>query len=105
VAARSEGGGVQVDDGSMTMTKSLRKRDDNGTLQRWGHGGGILRGRGRGSGVLRGRDRGWQVVAAAQQFLGRQQSKREREVKNLLSVGRERANAEISRVLIGDVHI
>jgi hypothetical protein len=26
VAARSEGGGVEVDSGSMTMTKSLRKR-------------------------------------------------------------------------------
>jgi hypothetical protein len=58
-AARSEGGGVEVNGGS--------------TLRGWGHGGCVLRGRGQGDDVLRGWDRGWQVavaVAVVWRFLG-----------------------------------
>jgi hypothetical protein len=50
VAARSEGGRVEVDDGSMTMTKSLRKRmtvarSEGGVEAAACSGGGIVDGR------------------------------------------------------------
>jgi hypothetical protein len=80
VAAHSEGSGVEVDDDGTLRGRwsqgqrrqrdndqELEEEDDGGTLWGWGRGGSVLWGR------------GWQ------------QSERERDVENLLSVSRESA--------------
>jgi hypothetical protein len=64
VAARSEGGGVEVDDDGVIVL-GLEEEDNSCTLRGWGRGGGMLRGRIRGSGVLWDRDRGQNTAVAS----------------------------------------
>jgi hypothetical protein len=87
-ATRSKGGRVEVDGGSATMTKSLRKRmaaarSEVGVEAETCSGDGEEVATCSGARIMDGRWQWW--------FLGRQQSEREHEVKILLCVERKSA--------------